>query len=790
MTERQHSTRSRSNPGGIADVLSVLGPETVPHGSRKPRWFKVPAPGGPRYRELNSLIESENLHTVCREAACPNIGECWQRGTATFMILGDTCTRRCGFCNVKTGKPTWDDPLEPARVARSVARMGLRHAVITSVDRDDLPDYGASAFVGVIRQIRRQSPKTKIEVLTPDFRGVEMPLAKVIAERPDVFNHNVEVVPRLYPVARRGSTWERSKRVLRNAKAYGGDEVTTKSGLMVGLGETFEEMVQALGELARERGPGPDRRPVPAPHGAPSADRALLASGRVQGARGGRVRARVRACRRGAARALQLSRRPAHRAERAWRRPSEGDGMTRTRRAALIAVSAVAVALVVAPAALATAGGGSSGFSGGGGGGGHGSGFALYIVLDLLFHIALLGHGLGALVLIALALAYYFITRVLPKMQAAAAERAAQHAGGKRKTSKRERSVELAAAEAADEDPEFDPDNVRAIASKLFMEIERAWDQDDRMHLRGLVAADLLTEWERRLEDFERRGWRNHVEPIGEPAVELVGLHRTGDPDNDRVVVKIDARVKDYVVDSYGRHLKRTGKLGELTRIREFWTLKRRGPHWVLASIEQGAEGKHALEEQIVATPWADEGAMRDDALIEGAVADQVPEGTSVAEVADLQYDGDAHAAAMDLSLADGRFAPDVLEIAARRAVDAWAQAIDGADDLLDGIATPQAKRELLYAGDTSGTVRMVVRGPVVNRIRVVHLDAAADPPTMTIEVDLTGRRYIENRDTAAVLAGSRTRKASFTERWTLSVTGDPQQPWRITSVTAPVGLA
>ena len=129
------------------------------------------------------------------------------------MILGDTCTRRCGFCNVKTGKPTWNDPLEPARVARSVATMGLRHAVITSVDRDDLPDYGASAFVGVIRQIRAQSPQTEIEVLTPDFRGAEMPLAKVIAARPDIFNHNVEVAPRLYPVARRGCTWRRSIRV-------------------------------------------------------------------------------------------------------------------------------------------------------------------------------------------------------------------------------------------------------------------------------------------------------------------------------------------------------------------------------------------------------------------------------------------------------------------------------------------------------------------------------------------------------------------------------------------------
>ena len=250
--ERLHVTRSRANPGGM-DVTKVLGTETLPFRSRKPRWFKVPPPGGERYRELQRMISDEDLHTVCQEAACPNVGDCWERGTATFMILGDTCTRRCGFCNVKTGKPTWNDPLEPLRVARSVAKMGLRHAVITSVDRDDLPDYGAQVWVGVIRSIRMQAPWCKVECLTPDFRGEEMPLAKVIAERPDVFNHNVEVVPRLYPVARRGSRWERSLRVLRNAKEMGGDEVTTKSGLMVGLGETHEEMVEAFADL-REQG--------------------------------------------------------------------------------------------------------------------------------------------------------------------------------------------------------------------------------------------------------------------------------------------------------------------------------------------------------------------------------------------------------------------------------------------------------------------------------------------------------------------------------------------------------
>jgi lipoic acid synthetase len=242
------STRSRSNPGGM-DVTTVLGKDTIRLRERKPPWFKVPAPGGPRYRELTELIREAKLHTVCQEAACPNVGECWERGTATFMILGDTCTRRCGFCNVKTGKPTWHDPLEGARVARSVARMGLRHAVITSVDRDDLPDLGSSAFVAVIGEIRRQAPGCQIEVLTPDFQGQEMPLARVIAARPDVFNHNVEVVPRLYPLARRGSIFLRSARVLRNAKELGGQAVTTKSGLMVGLGETHEEMVECFGLL-------------------------------------------------------------------------------------------------------------------------------------------------------------------------------------------------------------------------------------------------------------------------------------------------------------------------------------------------------------------------------------------------------------------------------------------------------------------------------------------------------------------------------------------------------------
>jgi lipoic acid synthetase len=240
------ATRSRSNPGG-ARVLDMG--EVRPFRERKPPWLKVPAPGSQRFRELKGMIDGESLNTVCEEAACPNIGDCWEAGTATFMILGDTCTRRCGFCNVKTGKPTHSDPKRLERVAQSVKRMGLRHAVVTSVDRDDLPDLGSTAFVGVIRSIRRVTPDCRVEVLTPDFQGQEMPLARVIAERPDVFNHNVETVPRLYPLARRGSRFERSCRVLSNAKQMGGEGVVTKSGLMTGLGETKDELLETFAIL-------------------------------------------------------------------------------------------------------------------------------------------------------------------------------------------------------------------------------------------------------------------------------------------------------------------------------------------------------------------------------------------------------------------------------------------------------------------------------------------------------------------------------------------------------------
>jgi len=208
----------------------------------------VRAPTGEAYRELKRLMRTQALHTVCEEAHCPNIGECWAHRTATFLILGDTCTRNCRFCNVATGRPAPPDPDEPERVAQAVQAMGLKHAVITSVDRDDLPDGGASVFAAVIRQIRALQPGCTVEVLIPDFRGRIEPLQAVMDERPDILNHNVETVPRLFRSIQPQCRYEWSQAVLRNAKALW-PEATSKSGLMVGLGETVEEVLEVMRDL-------------------------------------------------------------------------------------------------------------------------------------------------------------------------------------------------------------------------------------------------------------------------------------------------------------------------------------------------------------------------------------------------------------------------------------------------------------------------------------------------------------------------------------------------------------
>jgi len=215
---------------------------------KKPNWIKVKAPTSKTYKETLDLVKKYNLHTVCQEAACPNIGECWSKKHATFMILGDTCTRACSFCNVKTGKPFSIDPMEPLNVAKSVSSLGLKHVVITSVDRDDLIDGGAGQFISTIKYIKELSPQTTIEILTPDFLRKGEVYKSIVDSMPDVFNHNIETVSRLYKHIRPGAVYKESLNLLKSVKEYN-SKIFTKSGLMVGLGEALEDIQDLLIDL-------------------------------------------------------------------------------------------------------------------------------------------------------------------------------------------------------------------------------------------------------------------------------------------------------------------------------------------------------------------------------------------------------------------------------------------------------------------------------------------------------------------------------------------------------------
>jgi lipoic acid synthetase len=228
----------------MTDAVPVLIPR-----ARKPDWLRVRAPTSPAFAETRKLMRRLGLNTVCEEAACPNIGECWTQKHATVMILGDTCTRACAFCNVKTGMPQPVDLLEPEHVAEAAGELGLEHIVITSVDRDDLPDGGAGQFVRVIEQLRRRAPNTTIEILTPDFRNkADRAVEAIVAARPDVYNHNLETVPRLYPTIRPGARYFHSLRLLDRVKHLD-PSIFTKSGLMVGLGEERQEMHQVFDDM-------------------------------------------------------------------------------------------------------------------------------------------------------------------------------------------------------------------------------------------------------------------------------------------------------------------------------------------------------------------------------------------------------------------------------------------------------------------------------------------------------------------------------------------------------------
>jgi lipoic acid synthetase len=244
----------RYGPKGIGTAGSIIKPDVLVSienqtaRPQRPAWLRAPAPVGQQYRDVKALVDGLNLHTVCESAACPNVGECWNHRTATFMILGNVCTRRCGFCNVQKGLPLEVDLDEPRRVAEACSALGLRYAVITSVNRDDRKDGGAGLFAATIRAIRERIPGCKVEVLIPDFQGSKDSLAIVMDAAPDVLNHNIETVPRLYREVRIGARYERSLEVLQWARQMR-PEIPTKSGVMVGLGEESSEVLDVLRDL-------------------------------------------------------------------------------------------------------------------------------------------------------------------------------------------------------------------------------------------------------------------------------------------------------------------------------------------------------------------------------------------------------------------------------------------------------------------------------------------------------------------------------------------------------------
>ena len=345
---------------------------------------------------------------------------------------------------------------------------------------------------------------------------------------------------------------------------------------------------------------------------------------------------------------------------------------------------------------------------------------------------------------------------------------------------RRAEQVEKAAVEASMEDAAFEPEAVKAAAVALHKAIVEAWTARDRDALAKLVGPDLMVEWNRRLDDFDRKGWHNITERLGDPTVEYLGLVNREGAQDDRVTIRIEAPIRDYTLDANGERLLRTDDTDETTTLPEYWTVGRHGDgSWFLVSIEQDAEGSHVLQQDIVARPDADIARLRDEAVAEVAVVGAVPD-ERVKDITPVSFDGDARTAALDMANIDGRFDPDVLEAAARRAIAAWAEAVDGDDVSLSLVASQEAIDELLYGGDASRRTRLVVRGPVLKSLRIARIDTHGTPPTMTVEAEVTGRRYREDRDTTTVVEGSKDKEQTFTEHWTMALDGNDKTPWRL----------
>lgn len=354
--------------------------------------------------------------------------------------------------------------------------------------------------------------------------------------------------------------------------------------------------------------------------------------------------------------------------------------------------------------------------------------------------------------------------------------------GRGRGTGDREAAVRLAAVEAAEDDPLFDAGVVRKRAAALFVAIQRAWSADDVVALRRLVGPELMVEWEARLGDFRRKGWRNEVDVLEGPRVRYVGVTNRAGDDEDRVVVGLTAKLRDVVVDRRGRVL--PSDEGEVARISEYWTLGKRAGGWVVVSIEQEREGAHHLSEPLVAVPEGDVARLRAEAVMELGAADGVP-AAHVGELLSPEFTGGARAAALDLSLVDGRFAPDVLATAVGEVVAAWADAVDGPDEPLARRTTPKALQALLYP-TASRRDRLVIRGEAVRSTTIVGV-TPGPPPQVRVQLDIDGVQYVEDRQTTEVVAGSKRRPTTTRQDWTLRLTDDPRCPWIVVDATGAV---
>jgi predicted lipid-binding transport protein (Tim44 family) len=412
------------------------------------------------------------------------------------------------------------------------------------------------------------------------------------------------------------------------------------------------------------------------------------------------------------------------------------------------------IAGVLALLIIAAAGGGSAHFGGGGGGGGGGSGIR-----------GTHGGGVGGVAGILL---------LLLTLTACVALVVGIVWFERRRRRKRVAHVEAAAAEASEDDAAFAPAHVVEEGTALFHAVQEAWTRGDRARLAELVAPSLLAEWSRRLDDFQRKSWRNVVDVKRLHEVSYVGLVNRAGHAEDRIVLGIRAWCEDYVVDGAGATFNHNGSSGPGRMLDEYWTLGKRDGRWIVESIEAGEEGKHHLKAPVVATPWGDDERLRQDAVAELATADAAPDSFAPAELAG----GGAGALAVaDLALADGRFDPGLIDATVRRIVAAWEVAVDGDDSALEALAHPGAVRALLHQGEHT---RPVIRGAEVLGVRIGQLDAAAAPPVVTVDVELRARRYVEDRDTAALLSGNRDAPATWTAAWRLALDGAPEWPWRL----------